>query len=198
MGDTLAKLKVILEASTASYKKEMKEAQKVSKDVSDSVQAETSKIKQAINAGNVTEPVKKQLSMMQKLKRSITDLQVKAGIKAPTEGYQEIQFSIKNAEKELSALIAKQEKFENSGKSKENLQWKNLIYDINHAQRSLKEYEAESERMKADGTAYKQVPTAEYPVICLPELLRDVCSISRTRRKRHGDQNETGNRRATY
>lgn len=162
MGDTLAKLKVILEASTASYKKEMKEAQKVSKNVSDSVQAETSKIKQAINAGNVTEPVKKQLSMMQKLKRSITDLQVKAGIKAPTEGYQEIQSSIKNAEKELSALIAKQEKFENSGKSKENLQWKNLIYDINHAQRSLKEYEAESERMKADGTAYKQVPTAEY------------------------------------
>ena len=70
MGDTLAKLKVILEASTASYKKEMKEAQKVSKNVSDSVQAETSKIKQAINAGNVTEPVKKQLSMMQKLKRS--------------------------------------------------------------------------------------------------------------------------------
>ena len=162
MGDTLAKLKVILEASTASYKKEMEKAQKVSKDVSDSVQAETSKIKQAINAGNVTEPVKKQLSMMQKLKRSITDFQVKAGIKVPTEGYQEIQSSIKNAEKELSALIAKQEKFENSGKSKENLQWKNLIYDINHAQRSLKEYEAESERMKADGTAYKQVPTAEY------------------------------------
>lgn len=162
MGDTLAKLKVILEASTASYKKEMEKAQKVSKDVSDSVQAETSKIKQAINAGNVTEPVKKQLSMMQKLKRSITDFQVKAGIKVPTEGYQEIQSSIKNAEKELSALIAKQEKFENSGKSKENLQWKNLIYDINHAQRSLKEYEAESERIKADGTAYKQVPTAEY------------------------------------
>ena len=37
-----------------------------------------------------------------------------------------------------------------------------------------------------------------HPVICLPELLRDVCSISRTRRKRHGDQNETGNRRTPY
>jgi phage-related protein len=162
MGDTLAKLKVVLEASTSAYKKEMEKAKQVTKGVSDSVKSETSKVKQAINAGNVTEPVKKQLSMMQKLKRSITDFQVKAGIKVPTEGYQEIQSSIKNAEKELSALIAKQEKFENSGKSKENLQWKNLIYDINHAQRSLKEYEAESERMKADGTAYKQVPTAEY------------------------------------
>lgn len=31
MGDTLAKLKVILEASTASYKKEMEKAQKVTK-----------------------------------------------------------------------------------------------------------------------------------------------------------------------
>ena len=162
MSNELAKLKVTLEAQTSAYKKEMKEAEAVTKQVSDSIKTETSKIKQSVNSGDVTEPVKKQLSVMQKLKRSITDFQVKAGIKAPTEGYQEIQSSIKNAEKELSVLIAKQEKFENSGKSKENLQWKNLIYDINHAQRSLKEYEAESERMKADGTAYKQVPTAEY------------------------------------
>ena len=40
MGDTLAKLKVILEASTASYKKEMEKAQKVTKNVSDSVKAD--------------------------------------------------------------------------------------------------------------------------------------------------------------
>lgn len=162
MGDTLAKLKVILEASTSSYKKEMEKAQKVTKNVSDSVKSETSKVKQAMKMDDATESVKKQVSVFQKMKQAITKYQVKAGIKVPTEGYQEIQSSIKNAEKELSALIAKQEKFENSGKSKENLQWKNLIYDINHAQRSLKEYEAESERMKADGTAYKQVPTAEY------------------------------------
>ena len=44
----------------------------------------------------------------------------------------------------------------------------------------------------------KVYSTWNHPVICLPELLRDVCSISRTRRKRHGDQNETGNRRAAY
>ena len=49
MGDTLAKLKVILEASTASYKKEMEKAQKVTKNVSDSVKSETSKVKQAMN-----------------------------------------------------------------------------------------------------------------------------------------------------
>ena len=48
MGDTLAKLKVILEASTASYKKEMEKAQKVTKNVSDSVKSETSKVKQAM------------------------------------------------------------------------------------------------------------------------------------------------------
>ena len=44
----------------------------------------------------------------------------------------------------------------------------------------------------------KVYSTWNHPVICLPELLRDVCSISRTRRKRHGDQNETGNRRTPY
>lgn len=50
----------------------------------------------------------------------------------------------------------------------------------------------------ADRVSRKVYSTWNHPVICLPELLRDVCSISRTRRKRHGNQNETGNRRAAY
>ena len=39
MGDTLAKLKVVLEASTAQYKKEMNQVKQVTKGVSDSIQA---------------------------------------------------------------------------------------------------------------------------------------------------------------
>ena len=57
MGYTLAKLKVILEASTSSYKKEMEKAQKVTKSVSDSVKSETSKVKQAMKMDDATESV---------------------------------------------------------------------------------------------------------------------------------------------
>ena len=83
MSNELAKLKVTLEAQTSAYKKEMKEAKAVTKQVSDSIKTETSKIKQSVNSGDVTEPIKKQLSVMQKLKRSLTAFQLKSGIKAP-------------------------------------------------------------------------------------------------------------------
>ena len=170
MGDTLAKLKVILEASTASYKKEMKEAQKVSKDVSDSVQAETSKIKQAINAGNVTEPVKKQLSMMQKLKRSLTAFQLKNGIKAPTEDYmkavQDIRtyrHAISDTEKVLDKYYAKRDKMGYLGVDKESRSWKSLAYDIQNAEAQLQRYQdqkttaiSEKSQMVSEGTAFKR------------------------------------------
>lgn len=44
MSNELAKLKVTLEAQTSAYKKEMKEAKAVTKQVSDSIKAETSKM----------------------------------------------------------------------------------------------------------------------------------------------------------
>ena len=95
MGDTLAKLKVILEASTSSYKKEMEKAQKVTKNVSDSVKSETSKVKQAMKMDDATESVKKQVSVFQKMKQAITKYQVKAGIKVPTQDFQELQSGMK-------------------------------------------------------------------------------------------------------
>ena len=98
MGDTLAKLKVILEASTSSSKKEMEKAQKVTKSVSDSVKSETSKVKQAMKMDDATESVKKQVSVFQKMKQAITKYQVKAGIKVPTQDFQELQSGIKKAE----------------------------------------------------------------------------------------------------
>lgn len=64
MGDTLAKLKVVLEASTAQYKKEMNQVKQVTKGVSDSIQSETSKVRQATRMDNVTESVKKQTSVL--------------------------------------------------------------------------------------------------------------------------------------
>lgn len=81
MSDTLAKLKVILEASTSSYKKEMEKAQKVTKSVSDSVKSETSKVKQAMRMDDTTESVKKQISVFQKLKDTMKSNSIPQDVK---------------------------------------------------------------------------------------------------------------------
>lgn len=139
MGDTLAKLKVILEASTASYKKEMEKAQKVTKNVSDSVKSEISKVKQAMKMDDATESVKKQ---------------VKAGIKVPTQDFQELQSGMKKAEGTLSSLIAKQEKYEAIGVKKNSSAWKSLQYDIQGAKNEIEGYKNEMAEMQSNGTAF--------------------------------------------
>lgn len=154
MGDTLAKLKVILEASTASYKKEMEKAQKVTKNVSDSVKSETSKVKQAMKMNDATESVKKQVSVFQKMKQAITKYQVKAGIKVPTQDFQELQSGIKKAEGTLSSLIAKQEKYEAIGVKKNSSAWKSLQYDIQGAKNEIEGYKNEMAEMQSNGTAF--------------------------------------------
>lgn len=154
MGDTLAKLKVILEASTASYKKEMEKAQKVTKNVSDSVKSETSKVKQAMKMDDATESVKKQVSVFQKMKQAITKYQVKAGIKVPTQDFQELQSGIKKAEGTLSSLIAKQEKYEAIGVKKNSSAWKSLQYDIQGAKNEIEGYKNEMAEMQSNGTAF--------------------------------------------
>lgn len=154
MGDTLAKLKVILEASTASYKKEMEKAQKVTKNVSDSVKSETSKVKQAMKMDDATESVKKQVSVFQKMKQAITKYQVKAGIKVPTQDFQELQSGVKKAEGTLSSLIAKQEKYEAIGVKKNSSAWKSLQYDIQGAKNEIEGYKNEMAEMQSNGTAF--------------------------------------------
>lgn len=154
MGDTLAKLKVILEASTVSYKKEMEKAQKVTKNVSDSVKSETSKVKQAMKMDDATESVKKQVSVFQKMKQAITKYQVKAGIKVPTQDFQELQSGMKKAEGTLSSLIAKQEKYEAIGVKKNSSAWKSLQYDIQGAKNEIEGYKNEMAEMQSNGTAF--------------------------------------------
>lgn len=177
MGDTLAKLKVILEASTASYKKEMEKAQKVTKNVSDSVKSETSKVKQAMKMDDATESVKKQVSVMQKLKRSITAMQLKSGIKAPTKKYTEAVQTIRNyrnsiedTTKTLDRYYEKRDKMEALGVDKESRSWRSLEYDIRNAEAQLERYKKAKARViskKSDlvssGKAFKRTPETSIP-----------------------------------
>lgn len=61
-----------LEAQTSAYKKEMKEAKAVTKQVSDSIKAETSKMTASANMDKATESVKKQMSLIQKMKQTMS------------------------------------------------------------------------------------------------------------------------------
>lgn len=72
MSNELAKLKVTLEAQTSAYKKEMKEAREVTKQVSDSIKSETSKITANANMDKAAESVKKQMSLIQKMKQTMS------------------------------------------------------------------------------------------------------------------------------
>lgn len=147
MGDTLHKMRVVIEASTASYKKEMEDAKKVTKNVSDSVQSETEKVRQAMKMDNVTESVKKQLSIMQKLKRSITAMQLKVGAKSPTKEYTEATHAIKtyrdnieSTTQTLDKYYSKRDKMVALGVSQESRSWKSLEYDIKNAEAQLERY----------------------------------------------------------
>ncbi len=177
MGDTLAKLKVILEASTASYKKEMEKAQKVTRGVSDSVKSETSKVKQAMKMNDATESVKKQVSVMQKLKRSITTMQLKSGIKAPTKEYTEAvqtirnyRHSIEDTTKTLDRYYEKRDKMEALGVDKESRSWRSLEYDIKNAEAQLERYKnakanavSEKSELVSNGNAFKRTPQTSIP-----------------------------------
>lgn len=177
MGDTLAKLKVVLEASTSAYKKEMEQAKRVTRGVSDSVQAETAKVKQSMKMDNVTESVKKQLSVIQRMKRSITATQLKTGIKAPTKEYTEAVQTIRNyrhniedTTKTLDKYYEKRDKMEALGTDKESRSWKSLEYDIKNAEAQLERYKqakAAAVSAKSDlvssGNAFKRTPETSIP-----------------------------------
>ena len=154
MGDTLAKLKVILEASTASYKKEMEKAQKVTKNVSDSVKSETSKVKQAMKMNDATESVKKQVSVFQKMKQSMS-LEKQPKVEIDTEqaqkGLKEVQDEIRKTKEEMAKYQANIEEWDDLGVPRnESGAFKELLKNMELAKQRLEELQAEEKKIKSD------------------------------------------------
>lgn len=154
MGDTLAKLKVILEASTSSYKKEMEKAQKVTKSVSDSVKSETSKVKQAMKMDDATESVKKQVSVFQKMKQSMS-LEKQPKVEIDTEqaqkGLKEVQDEIRKTKEEMAKYQANIEEWDDLGVPRnESGAFKELLKNMELAKQRLEELQAEEKKIKSD------------------------------------------------
>lgn len=154
MGDTLAKLKVILEASTASYKKEMEKAQKVTKNVSDSVKSETSKVKQAMKMDGITNSTKKMTAMFQKIKQSMS-LEKQPKVEIDTEqaqkGLKEVQDEIRKTKEEMAKYQANIEEWDDLGVPRnESGAFKELLKNMELAKQRLEELQAEEKKIKSD------------------------------------------------
>ena len=110
------------------------------------------------------QPVRNTLNKIREMigKNPVKNFQIKAGIKVPTEEYAELQENLSKAQQSLEKLQEKQRKFENTGKSKENQQWKSLVVDITQAEKKLNEYKDAAAKMEMTGTALKLTPTNEY------------------------------------
>lgn len=154
MGDTLAKLKVILEASTSSYKKEMEKAQKVTKNVSDSVKSETSKVKQAMKMDGITNSTKKLTAMFQKVKQSMS-LEKQPKVEIDTEqaqkGLKEVQDEIRKTKEEMAKYQANIEEWDDLGVPRnESGAFKELLKNMELAKQRLEELQAEEKKIKSD------------------------------------------------
>lgn len=154
MSDTLAKLKVILEASTSSYKKEMEKAQKVTKSVSDSVKSETSKVKQAMKMDGITNSTKKMTAMFQKIKQSMS-LEKQPKVEIDTEqaqkGLKEVQDEIHKTKEEMAKYQANIEEWDDLGVPRnESGAFKELLKNMELAKQRLEELQAEEKKIKSD------------------------------------------------
>lgn len=154
MSDTLAKLRVVLEASTSSYKKEMEKAQKVTKSVSDSVKSETSKVKQAMKMDGITNSTKKMTAMFQKIKQSMS-LEKQPKVEIDTEqaqkGLKEVQDEIRKTKEEMAKYQANIEEWDDLGVPRnESGAFKELLKNMELAKQRLEELQAEEKKIKSD------------------------------------------------
>lgn len=159
MSNELAKLKVTLEAQTSTYKKEMKEAREVTKQVSDSIKAETSKITANANMDKATESVKKQMSIMRKLMQGMR-LKRNIPIEDNAEGnnetkelqrIKELKDLIGKAKTELLEYQTLLEKWNGlEVPESESLAYKDLKENIEQTKSKLKEYQKEENKIKSN------------------------------------------------
>lgn len=140
MGDTLHKMQVIIEATTEPLKKGMENSRREVKKSVEEIQKETEKVKNPFKGmeSKALQPVRNTLNKIREMlsRNPVKNFQIKAGIKVPTEEYAELQKNLLKAQQSLEKLQEKQHKFENTGKPKENQQWKSLVVDITRAEKN--------------------------------------------------------------
>ena len=160
MGDTLHKMQVVIEATTKPLKKEMEEGQREVKKTVNEIQKETEKIKNPFRGmeSKALQPVRNTLNKIREMigKNPVKNFQIKAGIKVPTEEYQQLNSTIQKTQAQLDKYYERRDKMSELGVNQESMSWKSLAYDIEAAERKMRMYEADKRRMESSNTDVKR------------------------------------------
>lgn len=160
MGDTLHKMQVIIEATTSPLKKEMENSRREVKKSVEEIQKETEKVKNPFKGmeSKALQPVRNILNKIREMlsRNPVKNFQIKAGIKVPTEEYQQLNSTIQKTQAQLNKYYERRDKMSDLGVDQESMSWRSLAYDIEGAERKLRMYETDKKRMESSNTDVKR------------------------------------------
>ena len=160
MGDTLHKMQVIIEAITEPLKKGMENSRREVKKSVEEIQKETEKIKNPFKGmeSKALQPVRNTLNKIREMlsRNPVKNFQIKAGIKVPTEEYQQLNSTIQKTQTQLNKYYERRDKMSDLGVDQESMSWRSLAYDIEGAERKLRMYETDKKHMESSNTDVKR------------------------------------------
>ena len=168
MSEVLEKLQVVIEGSTAQYKKALKEAlsetEKTTKAINQATEAVKSPLK-GITSDPSLGKLKQVQNVLKQIKASIgdkiKDFQVDSGIKTYTDEYKALQADVDRAEKALERLNQKQRDLKAEGADRQlSEKYQKLSAAAEKAEKTLAALQARQKVLEASGKGAK--PTEGY------------------------------------
>lgn len=152
MVEDLAKLQVVIEATNAPLKKELKKAQDMVKEASGNMEKQSS-VKAF--SGEIT----KAQQLAKKMRQIVKEAQVQAGTKVYTEEYKTVQKEADNAKRKLRQLREEEKALEQMGQSQGmSEQYQKVSDSAKKAQRELDALKKKMEELEQDGKEKQVAP----------------------------------------
>lgn len=134
MGDTLHKMQVIIEATTEPLKKGMENSRREVKKSVEEIQKETEKIKNPFKGmeSKALQPVRNTLNKIREMlsRNPVKNFQIKAGIKVPTEEYQQLNSTIQKTQTQLNKYYERRDKMSDLGVDQESMSWRTIMLSM--------------------------------------------------------------------
>lgn len=152
MAEDLAKLQIVIEATNAPLKKELKKAQDMVKEASGNMEKQSS-VKAF--SGEIT----KAQQLAKKMRQIVKEAQVQAGTKVYTEEYKTVQKEADNAKRKLRQLREEEKALEQMGQSQGmSEQYQKVSDSAKKAQRELDALKKKMEELEQDGKEKQVAP----------------------------------------
>lgn len=152
MAEDLAKLQVVIEATNAPLKKELKKAQDMVKEASGNMEKQSS-VKAF--SGEIT----KAQQLAKKMRQIVKEAQVQADTKVYTEEYKTVQKEADNAKRKLRQLREEEKALEQMGQSQGmSEQYQKVSDSAKKAQRELDALKKKMEELEQDGKEKQVAP----------------------------------------